>query len=145
MKTTMAKSSTLENKWHLVDAQNIVLGRLAAKVSRVLMGKHKPSYTPHLDDGDFVVIVNCDKIRVTGRKREQKFYNHYTGYLSGLRERSFEEVVENDPTEVVLLAIKRMMPKTKLGRAMLKKLKLHAGPDHPHSAQNPQALDLSKI
>lgn len=145
MKTYMAKAGDVQNGWCHVDANDVVLGRLATKVARILMGKHKPSYTPHMDDGDFVVITNCEKIKLTGKKMDSKFYRHYTGYLSGLRERSIKTVMESDPTEVILLAVKRMMPKTRLGRQQLKKLKLYTGADHPHKAQDPQEIDLSLI
>ena len=146
MKTYMSKASTVERQWFVVDAKEAVLGRLAAKVARVLMGKHKPTYTPHVDTGDVVVVVNCEKIKLTGRKLENKTYRHYTGYQSGLRERAVKDILEGDkPEEVLILAIRRMLPKTRLGRHMLKKLKVYAGPEHPHTAQDPQVLDLSLI
>jgi large subunit ribosomal protein L13 len=145
MKTYMAKKGDLQNGWQHVDADGVVLGRMATKVARVLMGKHKPSYTPHLDNGDFVVITNCEKVKLTGKKMENKTYRHYTGYLSGLRERSIKRVIAQDPTEVIYLAVKRMMPKTILGRQMLNKLKIYVGPEHPHKAQDPQNIDLSLV
>jgi large subunit ribosomal protein L13 len=145
MKTYMAKAGDVKNGWCHLNADDVVLGRLATKVARILMGKHKPSYTPHMDDGDFVVITNCEKIKLTGKKMETKIYRHYTGYLSGLRERSIKKVIEQDPTEVIYLAVKRMMPKSILGRQMLKKLKLYVGPDHPHKAQDPKEIDLSLV
>lgn len=145
MKTTMAKSSTIKNDWFHVDADGRVLGRLATKIARVLMGKHKPSYTPHLDDGDFVVVTNCEKIKLTGKKGQTKVYPYYTGYLSGLRERTLDEVLSKQPDDVIRLAVKRMLPKNRLGRKMLKKLKIYKGADHPHKAQDPRELDLDRI
>lgn len=145
MKTTMTRNEDRQNAWHLVDGTDKVVGRLATRIARVLMGKHKPTWTPHVDDGDFVVVTNAEKVKFTGKKALSKTYRHYTGYMGGLRERSVEDLMEKDPTEVLHLAVKRMMPKTRLGRQMLKKLKIYAGPEHPHKAQDPQTLDLSKV
>lgn len=143
--TTLEKPSTVAPSWLLISAKDQVVGRLATKIARILMGKHKPSYTPHVDTGDFVVVTDVEKIAFTGNKMEDKLYHHHTGYLSGLRERTAAEIMAKDPSEVLLLAVKRMMPKTKLGRKMLKKLKIYAGSTHPHGAQDPQAVDLQKI
>lgn len=145
MKTYMAKASTVQQGWYVVDAKDQVVGRLATKIARVLMGKHKPTYTPHLDTGDFVIITNADKVRFTGKKMTDKVYHHYTGYLSGHRETQVSEMLESHPERVLTLAIKRMLPKSALGRNMLKKLKIYAGDAHPHAAQDPQPLDLSRI
>jgi len=145
MKTFMAKPSNIEREWKIVDADGKVLGRLATKIARVLMGKHKPTYTPHLDTGDFVVVLNCEKIQLSGKKRETKTYRYYTGWVGGLRERKLSDMMERDPAEVLRLAVQRMMPKSRLGRAQLKKLKIYAGGKHPHEAQNPQTLDLDRI
>lgn len=145
MKTYMAKKSTLRNNWCLVDANHQIVGRLATKIARILMGKHKATYTPHLDNGDFVVVLNVESLRFTGKKLEDKVYRRYTGYLSGLRERKAADLMAKEPAKVLWLAVKRMMPKTKLGRKMLGKLKIYTGPEHPHSAQEPQKIDLAKI
>lgn len=145
MKTYLAKTSDQSaREWFHVDATDQVLGRLAVKLATILMGKHKPTYTPHIDMGDFVVVTHVDKIRVTGRKREQKTYPYYTGYRGGLKENTFAELMERDPARVLNLAVRRMLPKSKLGRTMLTKLKVYSGGEHPHSAQGPKTLDLSK-
>ena len=141
MKTSWATPKTIEQKWFLMDAQDYVLGRMASKVATMLMGKHKPYYTPFLDTGDFVVVVNAEKIRYTGAKARDKKYNWHTGYMGGLKERTLSEYLEKDPAEVVRLAVKRMLPKTKLGRHMLSKLKVYAGREHPHSAQKPVKIE----
>ena len=117
---------------------------MATQIAKILQGKHKASYTPHFDNGDFIVVINADKIRVTGNKALQKKYYRYTGYMSGLREVSYERMMEKKPEEILKLAVKRMMPKTRLGRKMLKKLKIYAGPKHPHGAQNPKPMDPVK-
>lgn len=144
MKTYMAKPSEIERRWFLVDAEGKVLGRLAVEVARILMGKHKPTYTPHIDTGDFVVIVNAEKVELTGKKAEKKEYFHYTGYPGGLERTSFKRMHERKPEEVVRLAVRRMLPKTKLGRHMFQKLKVCCGVDHPHTAQQPVELELKK-
>lgn len=141
-KTYMAKPSDIERRWYHVDAEGKVLGRLAVEVARILMGKNKPTYTPHLDTGDFVVITNAEKVIVTGRKADQKKYYHYTGYPGGLVETSYRRMQERKPDEIVRLAVRRMLPKTKLGRSMISKLKIHAGSEHPHTAQQPETLEL---
>ena len=146
MKTYMAKAADLQaREWLVVDATDLVLGRLATKLARVLMGKHKPTYTPHIDTGDFVVVLNCDKLRVTGRMHETKSYPYYTGWRGGLKERQFSTLIEEDPGRVIRYAVQRMLPKSKLGRKMLGKLKTYAGAEHPHGAQQPKPLDLQKI
>ena len=142
MKTYMAKPSDITRRWHQVDAEGLVLGRLAVEVARILMGKHRPTYTPHLDTGEFVVVINAQKIELTGKKAEQKKYYHYTGYPGGLVETSYRRMRERKPEEIIRLAVRRMLPKTKLGRAMLSKLKVYKGTEHPHTAQQPEVLDL---
>jgi large subunit ribosomal protein L13 len=141
-KTYMAKPSDIERRWFHIDAEGKVLGRLAVEVARILMGKHRPTYTPHIDTGDFVVVTNADKVVITGKKAEQKKYYHYTGYPGGLVETSYKRMRARKPEQVVRLAIRRMLPKTKLGRAMISKLKIHTGPEHPHTAQQPETLEL---
>lgn len=142
MKSYMAKKEQFEAKWLLVDAENAVLGRLAAKVAPILMGKNKPTYTPNVDTGDFVVVVNAEKIRVTGEKASVKEYDYYTYYPGGHKYISFAEMLAKKPEKVVELAVKRMLPKNKLGRDMLKKLKIYRGSEHQHQAQQPEKIDL---
>jgi len=139
--TYFAKTGDIKQNWYHVDADGEVLGRLAVRVARVLMGKHKPEYTPHIDTGDFVVITNAGKIKLTGRKADQRFKTTYSGYPGGLRKRSFGEIREHHPERLVEDAIFRMLPKGRLGRAMGKKLKVYSGEEHPHQAQQPAALD----
>lgn len=143
VKSTMVSSATHQPEWVVVDATDKVLGRLATKVATILMGKHKPTYTPHVDAGDFVVVVNAEQIRVTGRKMQQKIYDWYTRYPGGRKTVVMSEFFEKHPTRVVELAIRRMLPKTRLGRQMFKKLKVYAGPDHPHTAQQPTVLEMA--
>ncbi|ARN57407.1 50S ribosomal protein L13 [Sedimentisphaera salicampi] len=142
MKSFMAKEGQVERKWLLIDAEDKVLGRLAAEIAPILMGKNKPTYTPHVDTGDYVVVVNADKIKLTGRKQEIKFYDHYTRYPGGRKIVPFSEMISKKPDEVVKLAVKRMLPKNNLGDAMLKKLKVYAGKEHGHEAQKPEKLEL---
>ncbi len=142
MRSYMAKKGEVDQRWHLVDADDKVVGRLASRIARVLMGKHRPEYTPHVDTGEFIVVTNAAKVRFTGRKMENKRYYHYTGYPGGLRERTVSDLLERKPEEVLQLAVRRMMPKTRMGRAMMKKLKIYPGAEHPHEAQNPQPLTL---
>jgi len=142
MKTFSAKPQNVEHNWLLVDAEGQTLGRLAAEIASRLRGKHKPEYTPHMDTGDFVVVINADKVRVTGNKAKDKMYHHHTGFPGGLKSFSFEKLIERAPERVLKLAIKGMLPRTPLGRAMFKKLKVYAGNEHPHAAQQPQALQL---
>lgn len=137
MKTSWAKPGNFEQKWYLFDAQEHRLGRLASQIAMMLMGKNKPTYTPTIDTGDFVVVVNAEKINVTGNKLLAKEYHRHSGYLGGLKTRTLGEMLDQKPEEVLMLAVKRMLPKTRMGRAMLKKLKVYAGPEHPHVAQNP--------
>ena len=145
MKSYMAKNDEVAQKWLLVDADGIVLGRMAARIAPILMGKHKPTYTPHVDTGDYVVVVNADKIRVTGRKAEQKEYDYYTHFPGGHKYVSFADMLKSKPEKVVELAVRRMLPKNRLGRQMLKKLKVYAGPEHPHAAQQPQTYEIKQV
>ncbi|PNR97146.1 50S ribosomal protein L13 [Petrotoga sp. 9PWA.NaAc.5.4] len=140
-----AKKGQIKREWYLVDAEGHTLGRIASRVSKILQGKHKPIYTPHVDTGDFVIIVNADKINLSGKKEAQKVYRHYSGYPGGLKEISYEKMITRQPEKVLRLAIKGMMPKTILGKQMIKKLKIYSGPNHPHQAQNPKKIDLEKI
>lgn len=142
MSTFIAKKDEVEKSWVLVDAKDKVLGRLAADVASILRGKTKPTYTPHTDVGDFVVIINADKVRLTGRKMDQKKYYHHSGYIGGLKERTARQVMEKKPEEIIRHAVKGMLPKNSLGRSMFKKLKVYAGENHPHEAQQPQAITL---
>jgi len=142
MKTFSAKPQNVEHNWLLVDAEGQTLGRLAAEIATRLRGKHKPEYTPHVDTGDFVVVVNAEKVSVTGNKSANKMYHHHTGYPGGLKSFSFEKLIDRSPEKVLKLAVKGMLPRTPLGRAMFKKLKVYAGNEHPHAAQQPQALQL---
>jgi large subunit ribosomal protein L13 len=142
MKSYMARPRAVERKWHLINAEGQTLGRLATEIARLLRGKHKPQYTPHIDTGDFVVVVNAEKVFVTGKKAEQKVYYRHTGYPGGLREMSYEDMLERKPTEVLRKAVKGMMPKTRLGRQQFKKLKIYAGPEHPHEAQAPEPYEV---
>jgi large subunit ribosomal protein L13 len=140
MKTYSAKPREIEQGWYLVDAESRTLGRLATEIADLLRGKGKPQYTPHVDTGDFVVVVNAEKIHVTGKKLEQKIYYRHSGYPGGLRERTLAEQLARRPEEVIRKAVKGMLPKNRLAAAQLKKLKVYAGPDHPHEAQNPVPL-----
>jgi len=142
MKTFMAKKEGLERKWLLVDADGAILGRLAAKLAPILMGKHQPTYTPHVDTGDYVVVINAEKVQVTGRKAQTKEYDYYTHFPGGHKYVSFAEMMEKKPEKVIELAVRRMLPKNKLGVAMLKKLKVYRGPEHEHQAQKPEKIEL---
>jgi large subunit ribosomal protein L13 len=142
MTTYTAKAGQVQHGWYVVDAQNKVLGRLAVQIATRLRGKHKPEYTPHVDTGDFIVVVNVSKLRVTGRKDERKVYYRHTGYPGGLKETNFKKLQTKKPTRVLQLAVKGMLPKGPLGYAMLRKLKIYAGATHPHSAQQPKALEI---
>ncbi|MFP4640709.1 MAG: 50S ribosomal protein L13 [Dehalococcoidia bacterium] len=135
MKTYSTKPADIKREWHVIDASDKVLGRLATEVATLLRGKHKATYVPHLDTGDYVVVVNASKVRVTGNKAEQKMYYWHTGYPGGIKSVSFEEMVETYPSRVITHAVKGMLPKNRLGRSMLKKLKVYDGPTHPHEAQ----------
>jgi large subunit ribosomal protein L13 len=143
MKTYSAKPREIEQSWYLVDAEGETLGRLATEIADVLRGKRKPAYTPHVDTGDFVVVVNAEKIRVTGNKLEQKIYYRHSGYPGGLRQRTLAEQLQRRPEEVIRKAVKGMLPKNRLAAAQLRKLKVYAGPEHPHEAQNPAPLKES--
>jgi len=143
MKSFMAKNNEVEQKWLLVDAEGAILGRMAAQIAPILMGKTKPTYTPHVDTGDYVVIVNADKIKLTGKKPYQKIYDWYTHHPGGRKLASFAEMMEKRPEKVVELAVRRMLPKNRLGRKMLKKLKVYRGPNHEHHAQQPVPTTLS--
>jgi len=142
MKSYMAKKNQVEQKWLLVDAEDAILGRMAAEIAPVLMGKTKPTYTPHIDTGDFVIVINADKIKVTGKKAEQKEYDYYTQYPGGHKYVSFADMMERKPEKVIEMAVRRMLPKNRLGRQMLKKLKVYRGPSHEHQAQQPVKIDL---
>jgi large subunit ribosomal protein L13 len=142
MKTYSARPQDVRRQWHLIDAEGKTLGRLATEVARRLRGKHKPEYTPHIDTGDYIVVINAEKIHVTGRKMSDKMYHHHTGYIGNLKSISLEKLLDRKPEKVIQLAVKGMMPRGPLGRAMLGKLKVYAGPEHPHAAQQPQALEL---
>jgi large subunit ribosomal protein L13 len=142
MTTYTAKAGQVQHGWYVVDAQNKVLGRLAVQIATRLRGKHKPEYTPHVDTGDFIVVVNVAKLRVTGRKDERKVYYRHTGYPGGLKQTNFKKLQAKKPTRVLQLAVKGMLPKGPLGYAMLRKLKVYAGATHPHSAQQPKALEI---
>ena len=142
MKTYMATPSTIERKWYVVDAQNQTLGRLATEVATVLRGKHKPQYTPHLDTGDYVIVINADKIKVTGNKEEKKMYYRHTGYTGHLKSFTYQEIMDKFPDRIIKYAVKGMIPHNKLGREMLTKLHVYAGSEHPHQAQKPEVLEI---
>ena len=140
MNTFMASPSTIERKWYVVDATGYTLGRLASEVAKVLRGKNKPIFTPHIDTGDYVIIVNADKVSFTGKKLEQKIYYHHSDYVGGMKETRLKEMMEKKPEKVVELAVKGMLPKGPLGRDMFRKLHVYAGAEHPHAAQQPEEL-----
>lgn len=140
MQTKSYSAAEVQHSWYIVDAQDVVLGRLASRVAAILRGKNKPTFTPNADTGDFVVIVNAEKIKVTGNKEETKKYHHYTGYIGGVRTTTVRKLRETHPERIVTHAVKGMLPKGPLGRKMFKKLKVYAGPEHPHKAQQPEAL-----
>jgi len=144
-KTVSANKETVKKEWLVVDAENEVLGRLAARVAMVLRGKHKPSFTPHVDCGDYVIVINADKIRLTGLKWDQKKYVHHTGYPGGQRFTSVKELLAKKPEAIIEKAVKGMLPKNRLGADMFRNLKVYAGPEHNHEAQNPKALNLNII
>ncbi|MEA4816915.1 MAG: 50S ribosomal protein L13 [Lachnospiraceae bacterium] len=143
MRTTyIAKLADIERKWYVVDAADKTLGRLASEVAKVLKGKHKPIYTPHVDTGDYVIIVNASKIKVTGKKLDQKIYTHHTGYIGGLKQISLKEMMAKNPENVIIHAVKGMLPKNTLGRQMIRKLHVYAGPEHENAAQKPEVLEI---
>ena len=143
MKTISANNETAQNDWYVVDAEGKILGRMAAEIAHRLRGKHKAEYTPHVDTGDYIVVVNAEKVAVTGNKATDKKYYRHTGYPGGLKTRSFNEMIEKAPEDVIKLAVKGMLPRTPLGRTMMKKLKIYTGNEHPHGAQNPAQLNIA--
>jgi large subunit ribosomal protein L13 len=142
MKTYQAKKEELDHQWYLVNAEGKVLGRLATELVKILKGKNKPTYTPHVDTGDFVIVVNAGKVTLTGKKMKDKIYYHHTGYPGGIKEMNAEKLLAKKPTEMIRMAVKGMLPKNSLGRQMIRKLKIYAGPSHPHEAQRPVAINL---
>ncbi|MBW4827045.1 MAG: 50S ribosomal protein L13 [Clostridiaceae bacterium] len=142
MKSYMAKPNEVERKWYVIDAEGKVLGRLATEVSKILSGKNKPVYTPHVDTGDYVIIINADKIVLTGKKLQQKSYKYHTGHPGGLKEIPYERMVREKPEKVIELAVKGMLPKNSLGRQMFRKLKVYSGPEHNHEAQKPEVYEF---
>ena len=142
MKTYTAKKETTQHSWYVVDATDKTLGRMATEIANRLRGKHKPEFTPHVDTGDYIVVVNAEKVKVTGNKSSDKMYYHHTGFPGGIKSVSFEKMMDKAPERAIEAAVKGMMPKNKLSRSMLAKLKVYAGTEHPHSAQQPQVLEL---
>ena len=142
MKSFIAKPAEVERKWYVVDADGKTLGRLASEVASVLRGKNKPTFTPHVDCGDYVIVINAEKVAVTGKKRNEKIYKKHTGYPGGLREFTFDKLQQKKPEEIIRHAVKGMLPDGKLGRQMFKKLKVYAGAEHPHTAQKPETLEI---
>lgn len=142
MKTFSAKAGEINHDWFVVDAADKTLGRLASEIAHRLRGKHKPEYTPHVDTGDYIVVINAEKIRVTGAKAKDKLYHHHTGYPGGIKSISFEKLIDKAPERVIQGAVKGMLPRNPLGRAMFRKLKVYAGTEHPHAAQQPQVLNV---
>ena len=140
MNTYMAKASDVQRKWYIVDAEGVVLGRLASQVASILRGKNKPTYTPHVDTGDYVIVINADKVKVTGRKLDQKVYYRHSDYVGGMKETTLREMLAKKPERVVEMAVKGMLPKGPLGRSMYKKLHVYAGAEHGHEAQKPEVL-----
>ena len=142
MKSFMANAQNVERKWYVVDAEGQTLGRLTSEIAKVLRGKNKPTYTPHVDTGDYVIVINAEKIKVTGKKLDQKIYYHHSDYVGGMKETTLRVMLEKKPTEVVRLAVKGMLPKGTLGRHMLDKLHVYAGPEHNNAAQKPEVLEI---
>ncbi len=140
MNTFMASPSTIDRKWYVVDATGMTLGRLASEIAKILRGKHKPIFTPHMDTGDYVIVVNAEKVKVTGKKLDQKIYYRHSGYVGGLKETTLKDMLKRHPDRVLRYAVKGMLPKGPLGRKMFKKLFVYIGPDHKHAAQKPEAL-----
>ena len=144
MRTTyIAKTAEIERKWYVVDAADKTLGRLASEIAKILTGKNKPIYTPHIDTGDYVIVINADKVKVTGKKLDQKLYIHHTGYMGGLKQKTLRTMMNTKPEAVLMHAVKGMLPKNSLGRHMLKKLRVYAGPEHEHAAQKPEVLEIN--
>jgi len=141
MKTFVAKEYEIDKKWYLIDASNKILGRLASEIATILRGKHKAIFTSHMDAGDYVIVVNADKVALTGAKLDKKIYYRHSGYVGGLKETTARQMLEKKPENIIMLAVKGMLPKTSLGRRQLKKLKIYAGPNHPHQAQQPVNLE----
>ncbi|RMD54768.1 MAG: 50S ribosomal protein L13 [Nitrospirae bacterium] len=145
MKTVFFRKKDVERRWFLIDAEGKRLGRLATKIATVLRGKHKPTYTPNADVGDFVVVINASKVHLTGKKIRQKTYYHHTGYPGGIKEISAYELLKNKPEKMLMHAVKGMLPKNRLGRAQFKKLKVYSGPNHPHAAQKPKPINIENL
>ncbi len=145
MRTRFAKRSEIDRKWYVVDAKDKVLGRLACRVASYIRGKHKPIFTPNVDTGDFIIVVNADKVRVTGNKLVDKLYQHHTGYIGNLKEKSLKDRMNSEPEKVIEDAVWGMLPKNRLGRAMIKKLKVYRGPEHGHAAQKPELIEITKL
>ncbi|MDQ4117218.1 MAG: 50S ribosomal protein L13 [Actinomycetota bacterium] len=145
MPTYSPKPGDITRAWHVIDANDVVLGRLATHAATLLRGKHKPTFAPHVDTGDFVVIVNAEKVAVSGNKREDKFVYRHSGHPGGLKQKSVGQMIDHQPDRLVEKAVKGMLPKNRLGRAMAKKLKVYAGPSHPHAAQNPQPFEINQV
>lgn len=143
MKTFSPTPKDIKHDWYVVDAQDQVLGRLASQIAHRLRGKHKPEFAPHVDNGDFIIVINCEKIKVTGTKMTNKLYRRHSGWVGGLRTTALGDMLRDKPERLIMMAVRGMLPKNKLGHAMLKKLKVYAGPEHPHAAQDPQPLTLS--
>ena len=142
MKTFSAKPGNVRREWFVVDATEKTLGRIATEIARHLKGKHKPEYTPHVDTGDYIIVVNASKVRVTGRKRSDKMYYHHTGYIGNLKSTNFDKLMKKSPERIIEKAVKGMMPKNPLGRQMMRKLKVYGGPEHKHAAQQPKVLEI---
>ncbi len=142
MKTTMAKANEVDRKWYVIDAEGKVLGRLATEVANILRGKNKPIYTPHVDTGDFVIVINAEKVKMTGSKWDDKIHAYHTGYPGGRREVAYKDIRAKHPERVIEYAVKGMLPKSRLGRSMFGKLKVYAGPNHPHEAQKPEVYEV---
>lgn len=142
MKSYMAKPNEINRKWYVIDAEGKVLGRLATEIATILRGKNKPIYTPHVDTGDFVIVINAEKIKLTGKKLEQKKYSYHTGYPGGLKQISYKNMIQDKPEKIIQLAVKGMLPKNSLGRSMIKKLKVYSGAEHNHEAQQPEIYEF---
>jgi large subunit ribosomal protein L13 len=142
MKSFMAKTNEVERKWYVIDAENKVLGRMATEIANILSGKNKPIYTPHVDTGDFVIIINAEKVKLTGNKMSQKNYTYHTGHPGGLKEVPYSRLIKEKPEKIIELAVKGMLPKSSLGRGMIKKMKVYAGSEHNHQAQNPEKYEI---
>lgn len=143
--TTSAKPSTITKKWYLIDATDLVLGRVASQIAKILRGKHKTSYTPHMDCGDYVVVINAEKVQLTGNKLQNKMYHRHTGYIGGIKSVSAGRLMETHPERVLYKAVERMISRNKLGRAQMTNLRIYAGAEHPHAAQNPEVLDIAAM